>query len=34
MGFGYPCGDRADSDFGDEFDVDAGIPIGIFEIVD
>jgi hypothetical protein len=34
VGFGYACGDRADSDFGYQFDVNSGISIGIFEIVD
>jgi hypothetical protein len=33
VGFGYACGDRADSDFGDEFDANSRIPIGVFEIV-
>jgi hypothetical protein len=34
VGFGDACGDGADADFGDELDGDAGVAVGVFEVVD
>ena len=34
VSLGHASGDGADADFGDEFDVDAGAGVGVFEVVD
>ena len=34
MGLGHAGGDGADADFGDQLDADAGVMVGVFQVVD